>query len=288
MLYTIKNEFLTVTVDTFGAQLMSVKGADGYEYIWQGEKYWEDHAPVLFPTCGNVPGKKYYADGKEYTLPIHGIAMYREFSLTDKGEDRLVFSLKSDAQTLACYPFDFEFAAEYILEGKSLTAKFTPTNTGDKVMPYMVGWHPGFNLWGDDAIGDFRVDFGDCRELQWFELILPGPIPVYSRRLDLKDNSYYLCEKEIYDHDTMIFTNYPKAFALKDARGNSKISMEVGENIPYFCIWKEPFADARFICLEPWTNIFNSDGTPPDLNVRPMSRLSPGGSESYEYKVNFN
>ena len=288
MLHTIKNEFLTVSVDTFGAQLMSVKSKDGWEYIWQGEKYWEDHSPVLFPTCGNVPTKKYTVEDKEYTLPIHGIAMYREFVLTEKTEQSLVFTLVSDEKTLECYPFDFEFKVVYVLNGKSLKVNLVPTNKGNKVMPYMVGWHPGFNLWGDDAIGDFKVDFGTGHELPWYPITPGQPIPQYPVNHDLKDGCYYLCEKEIYDNDTMIFANYPKSLSLKDASGYAKISMRVSPNIAYFCIWKEPFSDARFICLEPWSNIFNSDGTTPDLNVRPMSRLAPGKSESYDYEVEFN
>ena len=288
MLHTIKNEFLTVSVDTFGAQLTSVKSADGWEYIWQGEKYWDDHSPVLFPTCGNVPTRKYYVEGKEYTLPIHGIAMYREFTLKEASESKLVFSLASDEKTLEAYPFEFNFTVEFSLDDNRLTAKLIPENTGKAVMPYMVGWHPGFNLWGEDAIGDFSVDFGARRELPWFP-ILPGkPIGLYPIIHDLDDHKYYLNEEEIYANDTMIFTDYPKAFSLKDASGNARISMKVSENISYFCIWKEPFADARFICLEPWSNIFNSDGTSPDFNVRPMSRLAPGKSETYTYEVNFN
>ncbi len=41
MLLTIHNNFLTLTVDTLGAQMMSLKGADGCEYLWQGDpQYW--------------------------------------------------------------------------------------------------------------------------------------------------------------------------------------------------------------------------------------------------------
>ena len=35
MFYTIKNEHLEVSVNSFGAELSSVKAKDGYEYMWQ-------------------------------------------------------------------------------------------------------------------------------------------------------------------------------------------------------------------------------------------------------------
>jgi len=50
MLYTIKNGAMTVTVDSLGAQLMSITAADGTEYLWNGDKtYWGGRAPVLCP-----------------------------------------------------------------------------------------------------------------------------------------------------------------------------------------------------------------------------------------------
>ena len=288
MLHTIKNNYLTVTVDTFGAQMMSVKSADGYEYMWQGEKWWEDRCPVLFPTCGNCPTRKYYYGGKEYKLPIHGIAMYKEFTLKSASDDTLLFVLKSDEGTLEQYPFDFEFAVEFKLTDSELTVKLMPKNTGDKVMPYMTGWHPGFNLWGDEGIGDFSVDFGKGEELDWYPIPPDAPISKYSRKHALNGGKYFLNEEEIYANDTMIFENYPKSFSLKDGNGYAKISMEVSDNLSFFCIWKEPCSEARFVCLEPWSNIFNSDGTTEHFEKKEMQRLEPGCCGLYTYKVKFN
>ena len=279
MLYTIKNDYLTVTVNSFGAQLCSVKSADGYEYMWQGEKYWEDHCPVLFPTCGNLPCKKYYYKGKEYKLPIHGIVMYRGSELIEATGAKLVFRFASNDETLANYPFCFELFVEFEISDKTLTAK---------IMPYMVGWHPGFNLWGEDAIGDFRVDFGKCDELPWYPIVPGHPISKDPTPHKMTANSYYLNEEEIYYNDTMIFTDYPKAFALRDKDGHARISMRVSDNLGFFCIWKEPFSDARFICLEPWNNIFNNDGTAEDFEKKKMATLAPGMSEEYVYEVNFD
>ena len=37
MNYTIKNQYLSVEISDAGAELQSVKSADGTEYLWQGE-----------------------------------------------------------------------------------------------------------------------------------------------------------------------------------------------------------------------------------------------------------
>ena len=69
MLYTLKNDRMTVTVNSRGAELWSLV-RDGNEYLWQGdERYWSDRAPVLFPICGRLYDGKYRYAGKEYTLP---------------------------------------------------------------------------------------------------------------------------------------------------------------------------------------------------------------------------
>ena len=59
MIYTIKNDKLTATVSSKGSELISVKSADGKEFIWQAdEKFWARSAPVLFPIVGGLKDKK--------------------------------------------------------------------------------------------------------------------------------------------------------------------------------------------------------------------------------------
>jgi len=50
--FTIENEYLKLTVTTWGAQVKSViRKCDGVEHIWQADKaVWGYHAPILFPT----------------------------------------------------------------------------------------------------------------------------------------------------------------------------------------------------------------------------------------------
>ena len=55
MLHTIENDFLRVSVDDTGAQLMAITAADGTEYLWNGDSaYWGGRAPNLFPYVGRL------------------------------------------------------------------------------------------------------------------------------------------------------------------------------------------------------------------------------------------
>ena len=75
MLHTIQNESLSVTVNELGAQLWSIRAADGVEYLWQGDaRYWADRALTIFPYVARLWQGQYMLDGQTYRMPIHGFA----------------------------------------------------------------------------------------------------------------------------------------------------------------------------------------------------------------------
>ena len=72
MLITLENGLLRLTVDTLGAQMMSLQRG-GQEYLWQGDpKYWSDRAPTLFPFIARLTNNSYRYKGKTYLLAMNG------------------------------------------------------------------------------------------------------------------------------------------------------------------------------------------------------------------------
>ena len=50
MQYTLKNNRLEATIESFGAELMSLKDDAGKDYLWYGDSvFWGRRSPVLFP-----------------------------------------------------------------------------------------------------------------------------------------------------------------------------------------------------------------------------------------------
>lgn len=50
----LTNDILTIEVNEHGAELVSLKKG-AREYLWTGDaKYWNRHAPILFPAVGNL------------------------------------------------------------------------------------------------------------------------------------------------------------------------------------------------------------------------------------------
>ncbi len=285
--YILKNKKITVSVSDKGAELRSVKGADGNEYIWSADaKYWKDSAPVLFPICGQILDKKYTAGGKEYHMNGHGFAKKSVFEVVEKSESSVTMKLSQSEATLAEYPFDFELICEFKIEDNSLCADFTVKNTGEVILPYMLGWHPGFALEGNCPIGDFLLDFEGKSSLIWYPLQNGCFVRPYGEPYGI-NGSYALNEEEIYKNDTMIFVGTGDKTRLYSDKTPHAIDFSWSENLPYFCVWKNDNSDARFICLEPWSDVPSTGDIPENFDERKMSRLAPGASEKYSYSLKF-
>ena len=105
--YQLKNEELTLTVISAGAEMKSLKdNKTEQEYLWQADpKFWGRTSPVLFPIVGNYAQKQSVYEGKTYTLSQHGFARDMEFDLESQTEEEIWFVLKDTESTLEKYPF---------------------------------------------------------------------------------------------------------------------------------------------------------------------------------------
>ena len=286
MVHILKNDTLSVEINTLGAEIISVKSNDNYEFIWSGSE-WGGHAPILFPVCGRLLDGKYTYRGREYQMRSHGFAKISEFSVVDSSDTSITLTLASNEENALIYPFDFRLTAKYELFGNKISANFTVDNNGKHVMPYMFGWHPGFTLGGTREINTHYVLFEGKKSLNWHPLQHGAFVnPIYTS-YPLKAEKYYLNEEEIYKNDTMIFKGIPNTVKLAGGYQKHAITLSFSDNLPYFCIWKAPSSNARFICLEPWSDIPADGETPENFDSRQMSRLSAGESAEYSYSVIF-
>ena len=95
MEYAIENEYLIVTVTTWGAQVKSVvRKIDDVEHMWQADKsVWGYHAPILFPHTGKVVDDLIETKGEVYQAKQHGFARLMEHTLVRQTEDTIVMKL---------------------------------------------------------------------------------------------------------------------------------------------------------------------------------------------------
>ena len=285
MTITLKNEFLTVTIDDLGAQLCSVVNTDGSEYIWQADPaVWGRHAPLLFPVIGRLQNGQYTVDGETYAISAHGFARDSEFELVEALDDSLTLVLRQNEQTAKIYPFDFTLSVKYSLCDSELTMTIEVKNDSAKTMPYMIGWHPGFNI--DGLIDNYFIKVKNADTVK--RNYMKPSLFIEPEAVDypLSDGIFKLTEKEIYGEDTLIFSDIGGESLLM--RGEKTIlRIKQSDNLPYYAIWKAPKSGAEYICLEPWSDIPADGVTPECFDNRKMSRLDAGKSETYVFTVEF-
>lgn len=290
MNYTIKNAYYTATVSDIGAELISLKAKNGVELIWQSpsQRYWSKHAPLLFPICGRIKDGKYTLLGKEYAMSAHGFISGKKFTVKKQSDDSITLCAVSDSETLAAYPFKFELCAEYSLSCDTLCCRVTVKNLDAVAMPYMLGWHPAFMLPTDEDtdIESYYIDFGGTERVTWSPLQNGCFVRPFGEDFATPCGRYTLCEEQIYKNDTMIFSDVPTSIRLTNGKSYA-LDMSWSANTPYLCIWKHPDHDAKFICIEPWSNLPGDGDTDECFDTRAMQRLLPGDTEDYTVTFKF-
>ena len=275
MYYKIEIEFLTCEIDDMGAQLHSLRlKENGKEYIWQGNpEIWYGQAPVLFPIIGQLIGDKYRYNGKEYTMPKHGLARKLPFAVKECGGAKAVFSLESDENTLKSYPFEFELLVIFELCGKSLVNTMTVINKTDGEMYFSIGAHPGFNCKVGDIIEFEKPETLSTERIDKENLIIPEKFPLIENSREIE------ITKEIFEPDALILSDM-KSEKLR-IKGENEIEFTFGK-CPFLGIWAKP--GAPYVCLEPWYGVNDGREVKNDISEkRGIQKLGKGGEFSFSW-----
>ena len=251
---TISTEKINVTIDSFGAELHSLK-LGNTEYLWQAEPtVWKRHAPVLFPFICNTESKKYYYDGEEYTLSNHGFARDSEFELVSVTDTESEFLLKATDETKLKYPFDFNLFVKYMVDNNKLTVTYTVKNTDNKDIYFFIGGHPAFrvplndNESFDDYYVEYEVNENIVQEFNGKSTIILDNANKVSLSHELFANDVFM--KDIPNSSWV-------ALANKNGR---RVKLNY-DNSGCIAVWSSYFADkaltekAEFVCLEPWSSV---------------------------------
>ncbi len=273
MYYRIENEFFICEIDDMGAQLHSLKSKDnGTEYIWQGNPdIWYGQAPVLFPVIGQLINDKYFYNGKEYTMPKHGLARKLLFKVKECEGAKAVFSLESDENTLESYPFDFEYLVTFELKGKALVNTMTVINKTDGEMYFSVGAHPGFNCKVGDIIEFEQPETLATERIDKENLIIDKKFPL------IENSREIVITKEIFEPDALILSGM-KSKKLR-IKGENEIEFTFGD-CPFLGIWAKP--GAPYVCIEPWYGVNDGREVKSDISQkRGIQHLNKG--ETFEF-----
>ncbi|MGN0527058.1 MAG: aldose 1-epimerase family protein [Acutalibacteraceae bacterium] len=279
MFYKAENDSFTLKVKEMGAELNSLKSKKtGIEYIWCGnEKIWYGQSPILFPIIGRLLDDKYILDGKEYSMPKHGIVRKKPFTLTDSTEDSLTFVQTDDEDSLKMYPYHFELKVKFQITDSGLQVNHTVTNNDDKTMYYSFGAHPAFNC----EIGDY-LEFSEeekflTERIDHDSILIDEKFPVKT------DDKKLVLTKDLFNNDALILSNYKtKNISIKSNNHNRVIKFNF--NSPILGIWAKP--NAPYVCIEPWWGINDSYDKKPDISQkRGIMALNPKESRTFTWSV---
>ena len=280
MLHAIANDRLTVAVDDLGAQLWSIRSADGAEYLWQGDPtYWSDRALTIFPYVARLWQGCYEMDGETHALPIHGFAPTSRFALTEKTDACMVLSLTSNEETYAQYPRRFVFRVTYALEGNALNVMYEVENRDGRAMHFGLGGHPGFNvpLEPGHRFEDYRLRFGQaCSPVRvgftedCFVSGADTPFP-------LEDGTLLPLRHALFDDDAIVLRDMARSVTL-EAPGGGRSVMVSSPDMPYLGIWHWPGKPASYVCIEPCARCPRGWGASPCWRSSPIWCTSRRGS----------
>lgn len=203
---------------------------NGHEVIHQkGSPGWRNSDTEMFPIIGPTHEADFKVKTSKgvATQDQHGLLREMDYELLDGTETKAVFTKRYQANTIVknskfpskssaeylSWPYDFTFTKSFHLSDKCLEITFEIE--GEKGMPYMLGYHPAFNL----ASNQPKII------TQETEISIPEIIAVGSRALEVPNTS------TIKLKDTLELTIKTQGFS-------------------HFMLWTEV---PNMVCIEPIT-----------------------------------
>lgn len=281
MLITIQNDYIALTVDSLGAQMMSIRSADGCEYLWQGDPaYWADRSPTLFPFIGRLWNNRYAFRGKEYQMHIHGFASEVDFSPIKLERDYVLLSITSTIVSLTMYPFDFTLTIGYRLVKNSIKITYSVYNQGLDIMPFGIGGHPGFRvpLEEGERFEDYSLEFSQVCQPDRVGFTPAVYLSGHDERFPLEEGKILALSHSMFDDDAIILKNMARKVTLRSVVSGRAITVSYPD-MPYLGIWHWPKTDAPYVCIEPWSSLPGRQDVVEELSCKSdLIHLAPGNA----------
>ena len=284
---SISSNSLTASIDTMGAQLMSLRKGES-EYLWQGDSnWWPRRAPILFPIVGVLKDSK--AESAEGTISLarHGLARLNQFEVVEQSPSSVTLQLKSTEETRMSYPYDFELKLIFSVAGNTLTQTYEVSNPANVVLPFTLGAHPAFNI---------PIPGVEAASLDQYHLLFTHSWTSYGPSItDEGLCDYTTPQRLIVDSDTLPLSweliDREKTITLEDVP-DRRITLAASTEAPsethgiqmdfegfdYLGIWSAA-PGCPFVALEPWCGIADSVDTDGVFEHKPgIIRLEPAES----------
>lgn len=272
MIVTISNAQLSATINTLGAELISLV-KNNKNYIWQvDETFWNKTSPVLFPIVGRLQNDSYNLNRTSYHLPRHGFARNTEFSFDKKSDAQVIFELNETDETKANYPFDFKLLMAYTLMDNELVIEYFVRNQSEEVLPFSIGAHPAFAI--SESFEDYSLKFNkeDIFETNHLENeSFNGKTTLVETENNAISLNYALFEK-----DALVFKHLKSSEVVLKHLDKNILKVNY-DHFPYLGIWTKK--NAPFLCIEPWCGLADNQNHNGNLEDKEGINHLPAGED---------
>lgn len=271
---SLKNDFVSITVNEVGAELSSIKDASGRDYQWSGDAaWWTGRAPVMFPICGGLRDNKCEIDGAEYEIPKHGFAKKSTFEVESSSDSSAVFLLKSSEATKALYPYDFEFRVSFELVKNSVKISYTVLNKDTKTLFCSVGAHEAYAT--PEGIEEYKVVFEKPETLRAY--ILDGNLLEHKYITVMENGTDFDLKDDYFKVDALVFKDLKSRCATLVHKATGRKVRVDFDGFNYFLLWHK--YGAPYICLEPWCGVQDPVDSAMKLSIKEgINAVNPGDS----------
>jgi len=282
--HTLRGSAIEATVKADGAELCSLKNAEGIELLWQAGPAWPRHSPILFPIVGRLKNDQLRHRGKSYPMTQHGFARDHRFEWVEQGPTSCKLTLTDNEATRTRYPFAFRLEVTYTVDNADLNVAFDISNTGDENLPASIGAHPAFNwpLLPGLAKEAYALHFSHdepapIRRLEGGLMrAKPEPSPIRGKILPLSER--------LFDDDAVILDRLASSSVRYAAERGPSIEM-FWEGLPELGVWSKP-GGAAFVCIEPWHGFASPAEFDGEFSGKPgVMQIAPGEKRSLGYRV---
>ncbi len=281
---TLQNEYLTVDIDTLGAELASIRDAAGVEYLWQGDaRFWKSRAPILFPIVGGLKDDQFKNGTEVYSLAKHGFARKQEFKSTQESKTCVQFLLESKPEFRQQYPFDFALQLTYRLTGNQIQIDYQIANPARETLYCSIGAHEGYAC--PEGIESYHLEFEQTETLR--STMLDGNL-LTSETIPVVEADYRLpLHPHWFEIDALVFASLrSRAVTLVHESGKRRVRVDF-PGFPSLGLWTK--VGAPYLCIEPWCGL--PDYTDSDScleHKRGILSIAPGQTLIRGHKITIN
>lgn len=251
---SITSDRMSAAINPHGAELSSIRDADGRELMTDADpRWWTGRAPLLFPVVGKPAGEVIRVDGQSYPMKQHGFARRRDFEVVSRERGRVVVALGDDTETRASYPFAFQLEAAFTITDATLEIAITIRNPADVPLPASFGFHPAFAwpLPSGEPRAAHRITFAEDEPEALRVLNSDGQITAERRASPIDGRVLHLADA-LFARDALIWDHVRSQSVRYGAERGPALEIAFPDT-PMMGIWTKP--GAPFVCVEPWHGI---------------------------------